>query len=51
MFAWSLSFPSVGEVPSHLWGRTDFGDNIEDEWFIVFLLFELTKRFPEVCVR
>uniref|UniRef100_UPI00358F6095 protein ecdysoneless homolog n=1 Tax=Myxine glutinosa TaxID=7769 RepID=UPI00358F6095 len=40
--------PPKGEDPAHLAGVTDFGDNIEDEWFIVFLLREVTVRFPEL---
>ena len=32
---------------SVLRGRTNFGDSIEDEWVIVFLLLELSKRFPK----
>lgn len=27
-----------------LWGTTSFGDNIEDEWFIVWLLLQLTLQ-------
>lgn len=26
-------------------GRVDFGDNIDDEWFIVYLLFELSRLY------
>lgn len=26
-----------------LWGATRFGDNVEDEWFITWLLFEITR--------
>lgn len=26
-------------------GCVDFGDNLEDEWFIVYLLFKLTEKF------
>ncbi len=26
-----------------LWGSTRFGDNVEDEWFITWLLFEITR--------
>ncbi|KAL3462993.1 SGT1 protein-domain-containing protein [Aspergillus heterothallicus] len=29
-------------------GRTNFGDSIEDEWVIVYLLRELTKRHDDV---
>ncbi len=32
---------------SVLRGRTNFGDSIEDEWVIVYLLLELSKRFPQ----
>jgi hypothetical protein len=35
----------------HLQGVVRFGDNIEDEWFIVFLLFELSKAFQDLIVR
>ncbi|XP_049778699.1 protein ecdysoneless [Schistocerca cancellata] len=38
-------------VPLHLHGITHFGDNIEDEWFIVFLLLQLTKEIPGLVVR
>lgn len=31
-------------VPEHLWGVTRFGDNIEDEWFIVWLLAQVTSK-------
>ena len=41
----------TGDVPDHLYGETNFGDNIDDEWFIVYLLFELTKAFPQTCIR
>ncbi|MCJ1471697.1 hypothetical protein MMC13_000337 [Lambiella insularis] len=36
---------------SHLRGRTNYGDSIEDEWLIVYLLRELSKQFPEIWVR
>ncbi|GAB5355144.1 hypothetical protein AAMO2058_000181000, partial [Amorphochlora amoebiformis] len=35
----------------HLWGRTQFGDNIQDEWFIVWLLTKITKRFPQTTAH
>ncbi|KAI9031173.1 SGT1 protein-domain-containing protein [Hyaloraphidium curvatum] len=38
----------VGDGPggrAHLAGRTRVGDCVEDEWLIVWLLFELSKRF------
>jgi hypothetical protein len=39
----------VGDI-HHIYGRTRFGDNIEDEWFIVFMLFELSKAFPDIVI-
>lgn len=42
--------PCKGDVPAHLHGKTKFGDNVDDEWFIVSLLFKLSQVFPETCV-
>ncbi|KAI0157040.1 SGT1-domain-containing protein [Hypoxylon sp. FL1284] len=35
----------------YLRGATDYGDAVEDEWLIVYLLRELTRRFPALWVR
>ncbi|KAI1632037.1 SGT1-domain-containing protein [Biscogniauxia mediterranea] len=35
----------------YLHGTTDYGDSIEDEWLIVYLLRELTKSFPNLWAR
>ncbi|KAI0880996.1 SGT1-domain-containing protein [Annulohypoxylon maeteangense] len=35
----------------YLHGTTDYGDSVEDEWLIVYLLRELTKSFPTLWVR
>uniref|UniRef100_H9GV13 Ecdysoneless cell cycle regulator n=1 Tax=Anolis carolinensis TaxID=28377 RepID=H9GV13_ANOCA len=43
--------PAKGDIPAHIAGLTKFGDNIEDEWFIVYLLKEITKEFPELVAR
>ncbi|KAK4179710.1 putative small glutamine rich protein with tetratricopeptide repeats 1 [Triangularia setosa] len=40
-----------GSGLSHLHGITHYGDNVEDEWLIVYLLRELTKSFPDLWVR
>ncbi|KAI9654695.1 MAG: hypothetical protein M1831_005282 [Alyxoria varia] len=32
-------------------GKTDFGDSIADEWVIVYLLRELTRKFGDAWVR
>ncbi|KAL1844121.1 hypothetical protein VTJ49DRAFT_4973 [Mycothermus thermophilus] len=34
-----------------LYGATHYGDNVEDEWLIVYLLRELTKSIPNLWVR
>lgn len=31
-------------------GTTYFGENMDDEWFIVFLLYELSKKFNDITV-
>ncbi|KAM5140819.1 protein ecdysoneless homolog [Mantella aurantiaca] len=40
-----------GNTPAHIGGKTHFGDNIEDEWFIVYLIKLITKEFPELAAR
>lgn len=32
-------------------GRTNYGDSIEDEWVVVYLLRELTKKHNDIWVR
>uniref|UniRef100_A0A8C0LH14 Ecdysoneless cell cycle regulator n=1 Tax=Canis lupus dingo TaxID=286419 RepID=A0A8C0LH14_CANLU len=34
-----------------MFGVTKFGDNIEDEWFIVYIVKQITKEFPELVAR
>ncbi|XP_061767594.1 protein ecdysoneless homolog [Nerophis ophidion] len=41
--------PEEGGVPAHIGGSTQFGDNVEDEWFIVYLLKQITKAFPALA--
>ncbi|XP_063020341.1 protein ecdysoneless homolog [Melospiza melodia melodia] len=38
--------PGRGEIPAHLGGTAEFGDNVEDEWFIVYLLREMSRELP-----
>jgi len=35
---------SANQPPACLWGRTAYGDNVEDEWFITWLLLQLTRQ-------
>ncbi|XP_052002011.1 protein ecdysoneless homolog [Xyrauchen texanus] len=41
--------PEKGDVPAHLEGVTEFGDNVEDEWFIVYLLKHITRTFSGIA--
>lgn len=41
---------STTAIP-HLHGHIRFGDNLEDEWFTVFLLFEISRAFPGLSIR
>ena len=34
-----------------LWGEVAFGDNVEDEWFIVSLLLRVTRNLPGLSAR
>ncbi|XP_039285305.1 protein ecdysoneless-like [Nilaparvata lugens] len=38
-------------LPPHLYGTLHYGENIEDEWFLVFLLQQLTKEISGLIVR
>ncbi|XP_030975296.1 protein ecdysoneless homolog [Quercus lobata] len=35
----------------HLHGKLRFGDNLDDEWFTVFLLFKISTTFPSLSIR
>ncbi|CAL8254863.1 unnamed protein product [Lota lota] len=43
--------PEKEAIPAHIGGTTLFGDNVDDEWFIVYLLQHITKAFPELAAR
>ncbi|KAM9188224.1 protein ecdysoneless homolog [Mergus octosetaceus] len=43
--------PPRGDTPEHLGGNTRFGDNVEDEWFVVYLLREITRACPLLAAR
>ena len=42
---------SIDAIPAHIGGTTLFGANVEDEWFIVYLLQHITEGFPELAAR
>lgn len=35
----------------HLHGLTNYGDSVEDEWLVVYILKELSKQFPELWIK
>ncbi|MBE3047359.1 hypothetical protein IMZ48_33555, partial [Candidatus Bathyarchaeota archaeon] len=35
----------------YLYGKTDYGDSVEDEWLIVYIMRELSRSFPQAWVR
>ena len=39
------------QLPPHLYGISHFGDNIQDEWFIVSLLFHISTEMPSLIIR
>ncbi|XP_026212217.1 protein ecdysoneless homolog [Anabas testudineus] len=43
--------PEKEGVPAHIGGSTQFGDNVDDEWFIVYLLRQITQAFPKLAAR
>ena len=32
-------------------GLTRYAENVEDEWFIVYILLKLTEQFPDIIIR
>ena len=37
--------------PPCLWGSVRYGANVEDEWFVTWLLLELTRQLSGACVQ
>lgn len=50
------SSPTVGSGPRspgtepHLWGRLGFGDSVDDAWFVVGLLLQLSREQRDVTI-
>eukprot|EP00099_Drosophila_melanogaster_P020700 NP_647707.1 ecdysoneless [Drosophila melanogaster] len=41
----------LGDLPPHFHGVTHYGDNISDEWFVVYLLTEITRARGDCIAR
>lgn len=41
----------LDDLPPHLYGLTFYGENIQDEWFIVEIISHLTKIYSHVIGR
>ncbi|KAI3843425.1 hypothetical protein MKX03_024319 [Papaver bracteatum] len=51
-FTLTLSNPkNPSEAPPNFHGKTKYGDNLEDEWFIAFLLFEISRKIPQLSIQ
>lgn len=41
----------LDDLPPHLYGLTFYGENIQDEWYIVEIISHLTKIYPHLIGR
>ena len=46
-----ISSPPLPNSIFQFFGQTRFGDCVDDEWFIVWLLIQLTLAFPNLIIR
>jgi hypothetical protein len=49
--AWELKDASVPHQPGKLEGRMRVGDAVDDEWCVVWLLREISRKWPELVIR
>ena len=41
----------VGDAGPHLYGRTRYGCNVQDEWYVVHLLQQLSNARSDLVIR
>lgn len=46
-----IKFIHLLDLPPHLTSITCFGDNIEDEWFITYIVYKLTEKHKNLIVQ
>ena len=49
-YMWHQAPFSLIVKDDHLYGRNEISNNIEDEWYIVSLLFKLSKLYPDISI-
>ena len=42
---------TIGTYPPHIYGSTCFRDNVEDEWLVVYLLYSISRLYPQLVIR
>lgn len=47
----NIWFTASDQLPAHLYGISYFGDNIQDEFFIVYLLIHLSREVSGLIIR
>nr|POE92399.1 protein ecdysoneless like [Quercus suber] len=47
----SSQTPKPESVTPQLEGRVNFGDSVADEWLVIYLLLELSKKCPDAWIR
>lgn len=47
----ALQVQQQQQQPPCLWGVVRYEDNVEDEWFVVWLLLQLTQQLPGLTAR
>ena len=51
-FVWcAIYFNLAAEDPIHIGGCLRYGDNVEDEWIALSLLYDLTRSYPNTIAR
>jgi len=48
---WELKAADGRAGPSKLEGRMRVGDAVDDEWLVVWLLREISRKWPELVIR
>ncbi|XP_074301807.1 protein ecdysoneless homolog [Silene latifolia] len=50
-YTWHHTTFTLTPTATHLHGHLRYGDNLDDEWFVVFLLFHISRLFHNLSIR